>query len=58
VHRGVAASEAVAVTQACSIDLHATPEVQPFLDQLLSQKAAAQRAGFAWHGPGPADGGP
>jgi hypothetical protein len=37
------------VAQACSIDVQATPQVQPFLDQLLGQKAAAMHAGFAWH---------
>jgi hypothetical protein len=41
------------VAQACKIDLQATPDVQPFLDQLLAQKAAAQKAGFTWHAPMP-----
>jgi hypothetical protein len=41
------------VAQGCKIDLQAAPDVESFLDSLLSQKAAAQRSGFAWRGPPP-----
>jgi hypothetical protein len=41
------------VAQACKIDLQASPDVQSYLDQLLAQKAAAMKAGFAWKAPQP-----
>lgn len=37
------------IALACQIDLQAGPGIQSFLDSLLSQKAAARRAGFEWH---------
>lgn len=45
------------IAQACQIDLQVSPQVEPFIDNLLSQKAAARRAGFEWHPPPQLDAG-
>lgn len=45
------------VAAACGIDLKVAPDLQAFIDSLLAQKAAAQRAGFKWHVTTAPDGG-